>query len=139
MKIVNDTGIIKQLKEENLISSYYFYFKFDKSKNLGEYKGKLIIGGLPHEIESSKFDKSKFINTKIQKNIFNTTWDIYFMKINYGNDLVSEQISISFSSTFGLIHAPIFFKKKFMKNFSIKIIVMKNLMDILIIFVVMKK
>jgi hypothetical protein len=117
MKIVNDTGIIKQLKEENLISSYYFYFKFDKSKNLGEYKGKLIIGGLPHEIESSKFDKSKFINTKIQKNIFNTTWDIYFMKINYGNDLVSEQFSISFSSTFGLIHAPIFFKKKIYEKF----------------------
>ena len=116
---LNNTGFINQLKERNIISSYDFYFKFDKSEKLGEYTGKLFIGGMPHEIESSLkyFNENNFVNANIQKNVYNTTWDIYFMKINYGNVLVEEQKSAIFSTSFGLIHAPIFFESSMKKYF----------------------
>ena len=39
------------------------------------------------------------------------------MKINYGNVLVEEQKSAIFSTSFGLIHAPIFFESSMKKNF----------------------
>ena len=116
--IVNQTGIIEQLKHKNIITSYNFYFKFDKVEKLGEYTGKLIIGGMPHEIEPSRlFKEEKFVKDNIQINVYNTTWDIYFMKINYGNVMVEEQKSAKFSTTFGLIHAPIFFESSMKKHF----------------------
>ena len=118
MAYTNSTGIIEQLKEKNITSSYNFYFKFDKSNKLGEYTGKLIIGGMPHEIEPSKlFNEDKFVNDNIQGKMFNTTWDLYFIKINYGNIQVEEQKSATFSTTFGLIHAPIFFESSMKKYF----------------------
>ena len=118
MAYINNTSIIKQLKEKNITSSYNFYFKFDKSNILGEYTGKLIIGGMPHEIEPSKlFIEDNFISANIQKNIYNTTWNLYFMKINYGSIQAEEQQSITLSTTFGLIHAPIFFESSMKKYF----------------------
>ena len=118
MPYINSTGIIDQLKKKKITSSYNFYFKFDKSEKLGEYKGKLIIGGMPHDIEPSKlFKEDNFVNANIQGNKFNTTWNLYFMKINYGHIQVEEQHSVTLSTTFGLIHAPIFFESSMKKYF----------------------
>jgi len=121
MAYLNNTGIIEQLKEKNITSSYNFYFKFDKSDKLGEYTGKVVIGGMPHEVESSiLFSENNFVNGNIQMNIYNTTWNLYFMKINYGHFQAEEQQSVTFSSSFGLIHAPIFFESSMKKYFFYK-------------------
>ena len=118
LKYTNSCGIIEQLKKDKIISSYNFYFNFYKSEKLGQYSGKLILGAAPHEFESSKlFSEKNFVYANIQKNIYNTTWNIYFMKINFGNKLVEEQQSIYFSTDFGLIHAPIFFQSSMIKYF----------------------
>ena len=69
---VKEIGIINQLKKENIISSYNYYIKFEKTNKLGEYKGKIIIGMLPHEKEP-KLKGIKYINSKISDNIVNNT------------------------------------------------------------------
>ena len=115
MNMVNKTGIIEQLKQKNITSSYNFFFKFDKFEKLGEYNGKLILGGMPHEIDDKLYNINNFISSNIQMNLYNTTWTLYIMKINYGDHLVEDQKSVTFSTTFGLIHAPIFFESSMKK------------------------
>ena len=120
LKKVNDTGLINQLKKDNIISSYNFYFKFDKNNKFGEFKGKLIIGILPHENEPKIFNIKQLKNTKISDNIVNTTWKIHIKKCDYGIDLFYEESYGIISSTFGLIYAPIILKNKFFDKFFYK-------------------
>ena len=104
-------GFIDQLKSKSLINSYSFYFKYDlKDEKELKYKGNLIIGGMPHEIEPSElFNKDNYVQTYVDSTEFNNRWSIKRSKVKYGNHIITESESAEFSTTFGLIEAPIRF------------------------------
>ncbi len=116
---VKEIGIINQLKKENIISSYNYYIKFEKTNKLGEYKGKIIIGMLPHENEPKLFKGLNYVNSSISDNIINTTWKIY-INCYYDNKTFYQQSYGIISSSFGLIIAPYTLKKKFDDIFFFK-------------------
>ena len=113
-------GFVDQLKVKSLISSYNFYFKYEvKDENEFKYKGNLIIGGMPHEIEPSElFNYNNFVQTYAEINELNTRWVIKISSVSYGNEIITENDSAEFSTTFGFILAPVNFIPIFDKFFN---------------------
>ena len=56
--IEENTNIITQLEKQKFISSYTFSIIYD---NKNEEKGKIIIGGMPHEYDPKHFSEKYFI------------------------------------------------------------------------------
>ena len=56
---LNELNLINQLKKENLISSYSFYFKYNEENK----EDIIIIGNYPHEI-NKKYLEENSLNTK---------------------------------------------------------------------------
>jgi len=104
-------GFIDQLKSNSLINSHSFYFKYEyKDEKEFKYKGNLIIGGMPHEIEPSElYNLENYVQTYVEVNKYNTRWSIEISSVNYGNDVITQSDTIEFSTTFGFIEAPIKF------------------------------
>ena len=117
----NDTNLIRQLKSKSLISSYSYLVEYNK-KN--EEKGKIIIGGLPHEYDpehySEEFFSYDFVPMGDQPPY---NWHIFFDKIIFGNKTVADDNNITyyrnvvFSLDFGFILASYTFKDYFYTNF----------------------
>ena len=108
-------GFIDQLKLKSIINSNNFYFKYEyKDEKEFKYKGNLIIGGMPHEIEPSKlFNIDNFVKTYADINDLNTRWTIKLSSVKYGNETIIQSDSAEFSTTFGFIVAPLNFIKIF--------------------------
>ena len=116
------TSFISQLKSNNIINSQYFYFIYNTlNENEFKYDGNLIIGAAPHQIEENDlFQEKNFheIYAKIDEN-YNSRWNIKFTKVNYGGENLDISDLCEFSTTFGLIIAPINFfliYEKFFEN-----------------------
>ena len=106
-------GFIEQLKLKSLINSKNFYFKYEyKDEKEFKYKGNLIIGGMPHEVQKSKlFNFDNFVQTYVNINELNSKWNIKLYSVSYGNEVISQSDLAEFSTTFGFIAAPISFLK----------------------------
>ena len=57
-KVEENTNLIKQLKNKDLIKSYSFLIKYN---NKNEEKGEIKIGGLPHEYDPKHFSEDFYI------------------------------------------------------------------------------
>ena len=92
-------NFINQLKINNLISDYVYYFKFNKK--FINFKGKFIIGDYPHNINKKKYSK---INLKQKQNGISTEsliWEIEFdsikiLNLEFNNERCLFQIENSF-------------------------------------------
>ena len=108
---LNGDGFIDQLKSKSLIKSQTFYFKYElKDEKELKYKGNLVIGGMPHEIEPSElYNINNYVHSYVDFTELNTRWSIKISSVRYGNQTVTELDSAEFSTTLGLIEAPIKF------------------------------
>ena len=70
-------SFLNELKRNKLINKYNWYFDKDSKDN----KTKLIIGALPHEIESLKYSENDLMYSKVLTNNYVIYWKIRFTKI----------------------------------------------------------
>ena len=117
--IEENTNIISQLKKQNYISSYSFMVKFDANS---EEKGKIFIGGKPHEYDPKHYSEQYFIYHKTTMTNSYGNWGINFHDIQYDGTSYSsaKSVEITFDSPF--ILATETFKNKlddmFFKNLT---------------------
>ena len=115
--IEENTNLINQLKKNDLISSYVFSIKFNKN----EEKGKIFIGGLPHEIEPNHYKEKYFIYDAVPIEIY-YHWHYAFKNIVYDREELGWVKDTEFSLDFGFILSTINYKKyldeKFFENFN---------------------
>ena len=97
--IEENTNIITQLKKQNYISSYSFVVKFDDNS---QEKGKIIIGGKPHEYDPRHYSEQYFIYYKASMTNFYGNWGINFYDIQYDGTSYSsaKSVEITFDSPF---------------------------------------
>ncbi len=106
--ITYKTNFIVQLKEQKIISDFYFYFKFSK-----DFKsGKFYIGELP-----SSFDKKKYIQIRAEKNGLGNQWMFIFQKIICDNHTIAEHMNTYLSIESGFLKAPTDYKNFIINNF----------------------
>ena len=142
-KNLGNYSLLKQLKENNIISSYVFFFIFE---NLDisplNYKGKLIIGKYPHEYNPKKYIKDNYfqIKTFYNFNSFNEYFEIKHFEIFYGdiennqNDFTDEiitQFDFSKSNILGTSKFKKFITKEFNELYKDKCI---EILDKLVYF-----
>ena len=115
--IEQNSNIINQLKSQKLISSYAFMVKYD---NKIDEKGKIIIGGLPHEYDPKHYSEKYYLKGKVSFSQNNPGWKIGCQEIKYGNDILQSFKQIEFSLNFGFISTSDTYKElfdtKFFKN-----------------------
>ena len=101
-------NFISQLKSKSLIKSNNFYFKYEiQNEQEFTYKGNLIIGNMPHEVEPSDlFKEENFISTYVNLGEYQSKWLIDLSYINYGDQIIMKSSSAEISTTFGFIEAP---------------------------------
>jgi hypothetical protein len=119
-EVEQNTNLIKQLKNKNIIKSYTFLIKYT---NKNEEKGEIIIGGLPHEYDPKHFSEDYYIYDSVPVGSYPPyNWHTIFDKIEYdGNSSIARNYTyhrhVAFSLDFGFILAAINFKDYFDKNF----------------------
>ena len=133
-KNLGNFSILKQLKDNNFISSYVFFFIFE---NLDisplNYRGKLIIGKYPHEYNPKKYIKDNYFEIKTFYNFysFNEYFEIKHFEIFYGdienneNDFTDEiitQFDFSKSNILGTSKFKKFITKEFNELYKDKCI-----------------
>jgi hypothetical protein len=91
-----------------------------KYKNKNDEKGKIIIGGLPHEYDPRHYSEKYYISGKVSFSQDNPGWKINFQNIMYGNDILVSVKQAEFSLNFGFISTSNtyeeFFDRKFFNN-----------------------
>ena len=82
-KLIKKSNILYQLKENNLISNYNWFFLYDKWDN---NNGRLILGAAPHEIFPKQYSQKDLIllNSQIDSSIGHN-WKIIFKDIYLDN------------------------------------------------------
>jgi hypothetical protein len=123
-------NFIFQLKKNNFIENFDFFFDFDENfnknfifnNNFNNFKGKIFIGKFPHEINKKLNEKNLFfVNSNLNKNNknnFNINFDYVLIKNKFFNvnfEILFEQFFISFKIEFLEIFKEIFkefFNKK---------------------------
>ena len=79
-----DVNFIKQLKERDLINSYYFFLRYKNEK-----EGELIIGILPHQFDQIHFNQNNFV--EFQGTIINYSLGLFLKEAKYGNKLIDKE------------------------------------------------
>ena len=107
--LVNDTlynysrSLITELKSENLINNYYWFFDIDEISILNrKIKANLIIGGLPHEILPQKYSEENYrTQTTYTVPYIFEAWRFKFDKIyTEGNSIQLENAIVTLSYEF---------------------------------------
>ena len=111
-------NLIKQLKQQNKIENYVYFFDFDeKSFNFGKSeKGNLIIGEYPHFFNKKKYSFSDFV--EFNNNIFNSdfTYNLRVDEIFFNNEILNDNYC-KLTIENNLIKAPFEFNEIIKKNF----------------------
>ena len=115
--IEEKSNLINQLKEQKYISSYAFMINYD---NKNEEKGKIVIGGLPHEYDPRHYSEKNFIYDKAVFNNRNPAWRISFQNIFYGSYELKAITSVEFSLNFGFILSYSYYKQYLDEQFFSK-------------------
>ena len=114
-------SFLSQLKSNSFINSQYFYFKYNYANEKEfQYNGYLILGATPHEYEKNElFQEKNFheIYAKIEQNS-NARWNLDFLEVKYGDAILGKNDLCEFSTTFGLIVAPLDFFEIYNKFFD---------------------
>ena len=97
--IEEKTNLINQLKSYNYISSYTFSIKFDEN----EEKGKIFIGGYPHEIDKEHYNEKYFIYDNVEVGYFRYYYHYEFKDIIYDKEKLPWVKEVEFSINFGFI------------------------------------
>ena len=117
-EIVNNTNLIMQLKEREIIDNYDFNFFFESPEN-----GHIIIGQKPHEYDNNHFKPDNFIFTKIvNDNNKEMDWYLKFDNIYFGNEKLSTNKNILLRIEYGVINGNKNWQEIFEKNFFDKLI-----------------
>ena len=117
-EIVNNTNLIMQLKNREIIDNYDFNFFFES-----ENKGHIIIGQKPHEYDNKHYKADNFIFTKIiNENKKEMDWYLKFDKIFFGNEELSEDKNILLRIEYGFINGNKKWQQIFEKKFFGKLI-----------------
>ena len=128
--LINDSNfnssrsLITELKSENLIEDYYWFFEFDEISPLDKkLKGRLIIGALPHLVFPEKYSIKNF---RTKNNFYSpykkTTWRMRLDKIYIDEniDLNINRADISllyeFYNIIGTLEFHNIIKKRFMNK-----------------------
>ena len=107
--IEENTNIITQLKKQNYISSYSFMVKFDDNS---DQKGKIFIGGKPHEYDPKHYSEQYFIYYKTSITDYYGNWGITFHDIQYDGTSYSSAKSVEITFEIPFILATETFKTK---------------------------
>ena len=117
-EVVNNTNLIMQLKNREIIDNYDFNFFFES-----ENKGYIIIGQKPHEYDGAHFKPENFIFTKtINDNKNELDWYLKFDNIYFGNEKLSTEKNILLRIEYGVINGNKKWQQIFEKNFFGKLI-----------------
>ena len=112
-------NLIKQLKQQNKIENYVYFFDFDeKYFNLDKRdKGNLIIGEYPHNFNTKKYSYSDFI--EFNNNIFNSdfTYNLRVDEIHFNNKILNENYYCKLTIENNLIKGPYEFNEIIKENF----------------------
>ena len=98
--IEEKTNLINQLKTNNIISSYAFTIKIDKTNDLN---GSIIIGGYPHELDPKHYKEKFFIYDSVDIKFSYYYWNYIFKDIFYGNQKLEWAKNVEFSLEFPFI------------------------------------
>ena len=87
-KRIQEIGIIKQLKQRDLIQKYTYYIKYNETNDEGD----LIIGSLPHEINSQKYDEKKY--DEFNAELVSSTMGLKVTESYYGETLMDCEFKV---------------------------------------------
>lgn len=93
-----------------------FAIKFN-IKEPGNYKGKIIMNGYPHDYDKKSYNKKQYKTTKIQTLDSFNDWCITIDNVYYGDNSVNENVYIIFRIEIGIIIAPNEFMKYVTDNY----------------------
>ena len=97
---VNNTNLILQLKNKEIIDNYDFNFFFESSE-----KGSIIIGQKPHEYDNSHYKQENFRFTKATiDNEKEKDWGLSFNKIYFGDEEMATDKTMLLRVEYGLIN-----------------------------------
>ena len=97
---VNNTNLILQLKNKEIIDNYDFGFFFENPE-----KGMIIIGQKPHEYDNSHYKQENFRFTKsFIDNEKEKDWALFFNKIYFGENEMATDKSMLLRVEYGLIN-----------------------------------
>lgn len=122
--LLEDTGMLHQLKRNDLISSYDFTFKYT-----GEDEGEFIMGALPHQFDSNYKQENYFYTNTMSYNS-DLYWGLKFTDVSFNNHKIETKYSSGFLSIeSGIMKGPKdffnlvsenFFNKYFESNLCLK-------------------
>ena len=97
---VNNTNLIMQLKDKEIIDNYDFSFFFESPES-----GAIIIGQKPHEYDNTHYFKDNFIFTKVTvDNEKEKDWNLVFNKIYFGDEEIASDKNMLLRIEYGLIN-----------------------------------
>ena len=110
---VNNTNLIMQLKNKEVIDNYDFSFYFESPE-----KGAIIIGQKPHEYDKSHYKQENFKFTKVTiENTKELDWGLHFNKIFFGKEEIASDKTMLLRVEFGLINGNKKWQEALEKNF----------------------
>lgn len=110
------SSFLKNLKDNNIISSYIFSLKYDINK-MEEDTGQLIIGAYPHLYDKIHYRKDYYINDKAEKGNLDIDWIYNFDEVKLGKNIIETMKMAYFYFEIGfIIGTKIFFDN--LKNLS---------------------
>ena len=99
-KKVNNTNLILQLKNKEIIDNYDFNFFFESPE-----KGAIVIGQKPHEYDNSHYKQENFRFTKVTiDNEKEKDWGLSFNKIYFGNEEMATDKTMLLRVEYGVIN-----------------------------------
>ena len=93
-----------------------FFVKFN-IKEPGNYNGKLVLNGYPHEYDKKNYNIKQYKSTRIQSINNINDWCISIDNAYYGKNSIIQNNYIIFSIEFGIILAPNDFMKHLSDNY----------------------
>ena len=110
---VNNTNLILQLKNKEIIDNYDFNFFFESPE-----KGYIIIGQKPHEYDNSHYKQENFRFTKVAiDNEKEKDWSFLFNKIYFGDEEMATDKTMLLRVEYGLINGNRKWQEILEKNF----------------------
>ena len=110
---MNNTNLILQLKNKEIIDNYDFSFFFESPE-----KGVIIIGQKPHEYDKNHYSQENFRFTKaVIVNEKEKDWSLLFNKIYFGNEEMASDKAMLLRVEYGLFNGNKKWQEILEKNF----------------------